>query len=473
MTPIIDGLKKYISEENIRMHMPGHKAKALKTIADLLPELDVTEVDGVDNLHNAKEIIAESQDYASKVFKARHTFYSVNGTTGGIYASIVSQTSPGDKVLIARDSHKAVYQSLILGNLECDYLYPKYDIENDILIDIDENQVEEKLKNDNDIKVVVVNYPSYYGVCSDIEAIAKIVHRHNRILIVDEAHGSHLVFHNSLPKSALEAGADIVIQSTHKTLPAFTQSSMVHVGTENVDVERLKLNMAIYQTTSPSYILLASIDYAVDYMDKYGYKQLNRVINKIDEITNYLKKLPDVTIYNGRDINIAPYDFDKTKFLFKIEGITGTRLEKILRRDYKIQMELSDHYYCLALITPLDEDEDLEKLKLAIENISKNDKYIREISESRVVDVRTIKPKTILPPHKAFYSDKISVQLKESVNKISGEFIIPYPPGIPILTPGEEVTEGIITYIERLRHDNIEILGLDNKMLEIKIIENI
>lgn len=471
MTPLIDGLKKYIKEENIRMHMPGHKAKALKTIVDLLPELDLTEVRGVDNLHKARGIIKESQDYAARVFKAKHSFYSVNGTTGGIYASVVSQTSPGDKVLIARDSHKAVYQSLILGNLECDYLYPKYDVDNAMLIDIDKEGLEEKLKNDKDIKLVVVNYPSYYGVASDIEGIRKVVHKYGRILLVDEAHGSHLAFHQDLPKSALEAGADIVIQSTHKTLPAFTQSSIVHVGTDRVDLEKLKLNMQIFQTTSPSYILLSSIDYAVDYMDKHGYKELNRIIKKIDEISDYLEKLPNVTIYNGRNIKMPPYDFDKTKFLFKIDGISGTRLEEILRDDYKIQVELSDHYYCLALLTALDQDGDLEELKFAIEDISKNDKYRRNLYDKKILDIRTIKPKIILPSHKAFYSDKISVQLKDSVNKICGEFIIPYPPGIPILTPGEEITEEIIDYIDQLRKDNIEILGLDKKNLELKIIK--
>lgn len=472
MTPLIDGLKKYIEENNIRMHMPGHKAKdELKEIANLIPQIDLTEVRGVDNLHNAKSIIEDSQKNASRVLGALHTLYSVNGTTAGIYAGINSQTSPGDKLLIARDSHKSVYQSLILGNLEVDYLYPKYDEDNNILIGIEPCQVDEKLMKDKSIKAVVINYPSYYGVCSDIEAIANIVHKHGRILIIDEAHGSHLAFHNHLPKSALSLGADIVIQSTHKTLPAFTQSSMVHVGSSRVDLEKLKLHMSIYQTTSPSYILMSSIDYAVDYMDRVGFSQLDRVIKKIDEMTIYLESLDNVKIYNGSNKGKELFDFDKTKFLFKIEGIVGTKLEEILRDDYKIQVELSDYYYCLALITALDSNEDLEKLKLSIEDIARRDKYIEKTSDRKILDIRTLSPKIILTPHKAFYSDKTSVQLKESVGKISGEFITPYPPGIPILTPGEEITEEIIEYIECVKLENIEILGLTNDEEEIKIIK--
>lgn len=457
-TPLIDGLKKYIEEGNIRLHMPGHKGRyELEELGKLIPYIDMTEVPGVDNLHNARGIIAKSQKNAARVFKAKQTLYSVNGTTAGIYAAITSQTRPGEKILIARDSHKAVYQSLVLGNLDCDYLYPKYDRENNILTGIDPEDIEEKLKQDDEIKAVVINYPSYYGICSDIENIVEIVHRYDRLIIVDEAHGSHLAFHPNLPKSALEAGADISIQSTHKTLPAFTQSSMVHIGTERVDREKLKLHMSIYQTTSPSYILMASLDYATDYMDRKGQENLDGLLKKINEITRYLEKLEEVEIYtkSGQEM---PYDFDITKFLFKIKNITGTRLESILREDYHIQVEMSDHYYCLALMTPLDELENLEKLKLAIEDISKNTKYKRK--EEYFTDIREIIAQKKITSYKAFYSDRSSVQLKKSIGEISAEFITPYPPGIPILVPGEIITEETTRYIERLISDGVEILGI-------------
>lgn len=465
-TPLIDGLKKYIRENNIRMHMPGHKAKEeLKCLGGLIPEIDVTEVKGVDNLQNPEGIIKKSEENASRVFKAKETLYSVNGTTAGLYAAITSQVSRGEKILISRDSHKAVYQAVILGSLNCDYIYPKYDENVNMLIGITPKQIKEKLEQDKDIKAVVINYPSYYGVCSDIEGIARVVHNSGKILIVDEAHGAHLSFHNELPKSALESGADIVIQSSHKTLPAFTQSSMVHVGTDRVDMEKLKLHMNIYQTTSPSYILMSSLDYAVNYMDKFGYKGLDRVLKKIREMTYYLKKLGNVKIYNGE--GQLPYDFDETKFLFSIDGLSGTRLESILREDYNIQVELSDNYYVLSLITALDEDEDLEKLKLAIEKISKREKYKNETQDEKFLDIRNIEPKIVKTLDKAFYSEKNSVQLDKSKGSISGEFIIPYPPGIPILAPGEEVSFEIIDYIKHLKENHIEILGLNKGKIKI------
>lgn len=468
-TPLINGLKKYIKEDNIRFHMPGHKGKdRLKALGELIPMIDVTEVSGVDNLHNAKGIIDESQKNAARAFKAKQTFYSVNGTTAGIYAAITSQTVPGDKILISRDSHKSVYQSLVLGNLDCEYIYPKYNESDHILTGVDPADIERKLKEDKEIKLVVVNYPSYYGICSDIEKIAEIVHKHNKILIVDEAHGSHLSFHLDLPKSALQAGADIVIQSTHKTLPAFTQSSMVHIGSDRVDIDRLKQHMLIYQTTSPSYILLASLDYATDYMEREGYKRLELLLKKIDEISEYLEKISGVKIYKktGDDL---PYSFDKTKFLFRIEDIRGTRLEEILRDDYKIQVEMSDHYYCLALLSPLDDLEDLEKLKQAIEDIAKSTKYKKKQTQD-FVDIRKIQAQKKITLYKAFYSDKISVQLKESIGEISADFIVPYPPGIPILAPGEMITKDIADYIKNLADENIEILGLIEDYKNIKII---
>ncbi|AFS77190.1 arginine decarboxylase SpeA [Gottschalkia acidurici 9a] len=430
----------------------------------LIPYIDVTEVEGTDNLHLPTAMIKSSQELAAKTFKAKKTFYSVNGTTGGIYAAITSQVKPGEKILIQRDCHRSVHNALVLGRIDHDYMYPVYDSKCNILTGINPDDIEKKLKEDSEIKAIVITYPSYYGVCSDIEKICKIAHRYNKLLIVDEAHGSHLGFSERLPKSSIEAGADIVIQSTHKTLPAFTQSSMVHVGTDRVDIEKLEKMMSIYQTTSPSYLLLSSIDYAVGYMDVYGREKLNVILDKIQEVTIYLERLQKVKIFNKNDIvHNNFHDFDNTKLLFNVEGITGKKLEEILRRDYHIQLEMSDYYYGLALTSILDENSDLEKLALAIEDISKKDEYTnKDLAIKEFNDIRNINPKIVMSLYEAFYNNKISVQLKESIGKISGDFIIPYPPGIPILAPGEIVTKEIVEYIEKLIENNVQILGLTN-----------
>ncbi len=468
--PLIDGLKQYINEKNVRLHMPGHKGRDMEELLKLIPEIDLTEVPGVDNLHNPQSIIKEAEQNAATVFGAKKTFFSVNGTTSGIYASILSQTAEGDKVIVQRDCHKSVYQALVFGKLNPEYIYPVYDADNNILLGLDLSDIEDKINNDKDITAVIVTYPSYYGVCSDLEEIASIVHSHGKILIVDEAHGSHLSFHKSLPSSALELGADIVIQSTHKTLPAFTQSSMVHVGTDRVDIEKLKTQMSIFQTTSPSYMLMASLDFATDFAERLGEERLDGILNKISEITDSLNKLENVKIYNSDAMTYKSQEFDPTKFLFRINGITGKRLEAILRSDYNIQLEMSDYYYGLALITMSDRLEDLERLKQAVEDIASSNKYINGYPES-IKDIRIINPKIIIPIYNAFYSDKISIQLSKAEGEVSGEFIIPYPPGVPILAPGEMVTKEIIEYINNIKKEHIDILSTDGQMETIKVIK--
>ena len=466
--PIIKGLMKYINDESIRFHMPGHKGKdTFMEWVKNIPQMDVTEIEGTDNLHNPKSIILKSQSMASKAFGSIRTYYSVNGTTGGIYASIFSVTKPGDKILIQRNCHSSVYNAIILGNLNVEYIIPKYDNTLNIVTSITPNDIEEKIKNDRDIKVVVITYPSYYGICCDIEEIAKIVHKYDRILIVDEAHGSHLCFNDNLPKSALEGGADISIQSTHKTLPAFTQSSMVHVGSDRVDLDRLRKALRLYQSTSPSYLLMSSIDFARWYMETDGKRKLDELVEYINDGVKYLNTLNGVRILsneiiNGKDI----FDFDVTKIMIRIDGLTGKELEKILREEYNIVLELGNEYYGLALTSVFDDTEDIKNLFEAIKDISK--KY----GTTNSIDSRDfnnyIIPKREVSLSKAYHEKKEKIKLKESLGRISGSFIIPYPPGIPLLCPGEIISSEIIEYINYLTENNIEVIGLeDNKTLDV------
>lgn len=470
-TPIINGLKKYALENNKRFHMPGHKGKELlKFLGEIIPEIDVTEVEGTDNLHDPSSIIYESQKLAAKVFGARETFYSVNGTTGGIHAAITATIKPKGKALIQRDCHRAVYNALILGRITPKYIYPRYSKENNIVTSVIPEAIERELSLDNEIEAVIITYPSYYGICSDIKRIAEIVHRHGKILIVDEAHGSHLRFNDRLPISALDAGADIVIQSTHKTLPAFTQSSMIHVGSHRVDVEKLRTMISMFQTTSPSYILMSSIDYAVAFMGKQGEDKLESLLDNIKKWTSYMKQIDRVNILDRDSKNNEIFDFDNTKILMRIEGLTGKFMENILRERYKVQIEMSDYYYGLALTSVLDEDKDLEKLAYSIADISKKQSYMNMTLNN--IDIRRIKPDIKISLNDAFYSEKTEVQLLKSSGKISADFIIPYPPGIPIVCPGEVISDEIISYIETLKKNNIPILGfLDYNKEKIKILK--
>lgn len=477
--PIVEGLQRYINDKNIRFHMPGHKGKdLLLEWKKLIPQIDVTELEGTDNLHDPKTIILESQRLAAKTFGAKKTFYSVNGTTGGILAAISAVTNPGDKVLIQRNCHRSVYNALILNNLRVEYIYPNYNNEKNIVTGVYPNEIEEKLKKNKDIKAVVITNPSYYGICSDIKQIVKIVHRYNKVIIVDEAHGSHLRFNRKLPISAIEAGADISVQSIHKTLPAFTQSSMIHVGTDTIDINKLAKMISIYQTTSPSYILMASLDMVRAYMQKYGENKLNQLIEYIEEGTTLLNTFEGINVFNSAQINKKDvFDFDITKLIINIKGISGEQLEYILRTRYKIRLEMFDHFYGLALCSVFDEKDDIDRLVYAVKDIVKNkdEKLIyRSITEGNSTqDIKYIKPQIKLPLYNAFYNKKKSIEISKSLGQISGGFIIPYPPGVPILCPGELITKEIIEYIQFLIHNRITLLGLideEKKELEVAII---
>lgn len=471
-TPLIEGLKKYLSENNTRFHMPGHKGKnSLLEWSKIIPEIDVTEVEGTDNLHNPQTIILESQELAAQTFGAKRTLFSVNGTTGGIYGAIAAVTQPGDRVLVQRNCHRSVYNALIFNKLNSEYIFPKFCTNNSITTGILPENVEEKLKKHSDIKAVIITNPSYYGICSNIKEIARIVHSYNKILIVDEAHGSHFPFSKNLPISAIEAGADISIQSTHKTLPAFTQASMIHVGSDRIDIDRLQELVSMYQTTSPSYLLMASLDLARAYMEKEGEERLNRLVSHIKRATAYLKELRGVRILDSEKINGSYfYDFDTTKILFNIEGLRGNTLDNILRKRYNIQLEMSDFYYGVALCTVLDDNEDIGRLAYAIEDISKSE-FRKSTCSTIDTNIMHIEPDIRMSLHSAFYKDKRLIELSESKGKVSGGFIIPYPPGIPILCPGEKITEEIIEYIKFLISNNIQLLGyLNNNKEQIAII---
>lgn len=456
-TPIFEGLKQYIKEDNISFHTPGHKGRHTTINWEkYIPTIDLTEVEGLDNLQDPSEIILRSQKLAAKTFKSKSTFYSVNGTTGGIYIGLSAITNPGDSVLIQRNCHKSVYNGIILNNLVPKYIYPNYNEKHNIITGIHPIDIENSLKENPDIKAVVITYPSYYGICSHIEKIVDIVHKYDKILLVDEAHGSHLVFSDTLPKSSLEVGADIVIQSTHKTLPSFTQTSMIHVGSDRVDIDKLKDMYNLYQTTSPSYIFMASLDIARAYMAEEGKERLNKHIQNIKKCISEIEEIDRVSIFTGDIEDSTIKDVDITKMLLSIEGIRGTELEKILREKYNIQLEMSDYYYALALTTLMNTEEDLNSLVSALKDISKWAPY----EEKRDFNFEEFKPIISRSIREGFFSKKQSCKLKDSIGRTSASFIIPYPPGIPIVVPGEIITEEIYEYINFLKENNVEIIGL-------------
>ena len=456
-TPVFDALKNLMEENSVSFHMPGHKGRnTLINWGEYIPYIDTTEVEGLDNLLEPRGIIQQSQENAAKVFGAKATYYAVNGSTGSIYIALATITKPGDKVLIQRNCHKAVYNALILNRLQPVYIYPNYNENHNVLTGLYPEDIDEALTENPDIKAVVMTYPNYYGVCSDVKSIAEIVHKHNKILMVDEAHGPHMTFSDRLPMSSLEAGADIVIHSTHKTLPSFTQTSMIHVGTDRVDLNKLRDRYQLYTTTSPSYLFTLSNEIATAYMDGEGREKLDNSITKVEEVIKRLEAIPRVEVFIGDKDDETIFDKDNTKILINIDGIRGSTVKKKLRTEYNIRLEMADFYYALILTSLMNNDEDFEKVIAAIEDLAKNAPY----EEINWVNVKMPVPKVIMRPSDAYYGKKEQIKLKDAIGRVSAAPIIPYPPGIPLIVPGEEITHEIYEHCLFLMDNGIEIVGL-------------
>lgn len=445
MNPIYDALQKYKAEEIYPFHMPGHKQGRGLNITDVM-QIDITEIDGVDNLYHAEGVILEAQKLTAKLFGAEETFFLVNGSSSGVIASILSVCQTDDLLLVARNCHKSVYSGMIFAGAIPIYAEPEIIEPYGLAGALSPQKIEKILSNKN-IKAVIITSPTYEGFTSDTKTIADIVHRHNAVLIVDEAHGAHFKFHNIFPKTALEQGADIVIQSLHKTLPSLTQTALLHIQGTKVDREILKQMLSMIQSSSPSYILMSSIDLCRTQISKQKFDIFADMLNKFRDSLKNTKVL--------RLLELPQSDISKIIIYCCTNDITGSDLDTLLRKEYKIQMEMCGLHHIVGIATIADSEEAFAKLSNAIYNIDKNLEYL----EPKIKSKEYIKPKVYISPRQAMYAVKTSVPIQQSIGKISGEFIIPYPPGIPIVAPGEFITEEIISIIYQYKKNGIPILG--------------
>lgn len=473
-TPLYDGILDYIKEGNVSFHMPGHKngigvAKIKERIdfKDNLLYIDQTEVPGLDNLHLPEGIIAEAQEFAARAFRSDYTYFLVNGTTCGVYSMILGVTNHGDKIILPRNSHRAVAGALIIGGLWPVYYEPDVDFEKGIAVSVSPEAIEELIIENPDAKAVLITNPTFYGTCSDIEKIADIVHKYNMVFLVDEAHGAHLPFNKKLPISAMDAGADIAAQSAHKTLSSLTQSSMLHVRRGRVDIEKIEFMLRLTQTTSPSYLLMASLDMARFQMEEHGEELLDNLLDMVHNFRERVNTIPDIHCFGSEIIGQHHiFDMDPTKITinFKNFGIPGTRIAEILRKDYKIQVELSDLYNILGMATIGDERENFDKLYDAIYDISIKLSNEREVRNIPLIMWKM--PYQALSPREAVYEPMEMVDFKKSDGRVSAEIIAPYPPGIPVILPGEIITNDIIDNILKVKEAGIKINGPRDQRLD-------
>ncbi len=449
-TPIYSSLQQYINKDIYPFHMPGHKQGRGLNMQNIF-KLDITEINEFDNLHNAEGIILESQKLTAKLFGAEETFFLINGSTSGIIASILASCNPNDKLLVARNCHRSVYSGMIFTGVTPIYISPEiikpYGINGGI-------KPEDIHKNMKDVKAVIITSPTYEGFCSDIKIIADIVHSYNAILIVDEAHGAHFKFNNSFPQTALEQGADIVIQSLHKTLPSLTQTALLHIQGNRVDRDKLKQMLSMVQSSSPSYILMSSIDLCKSQISSENFDNFVDRLNKFRKELEPTKSLKLLDKELENTYGIKQIDISKLVIYCCTNSLTGFELDKLLYEKYKLQIEMSQFNYIVALTSIADTD-GFEQLLYAINSLDENLDYSKPQFEFKT----NIEPIVSITPREAIFKSKISVPLHKSIEKISGEFVIPYPPGIPILAPGELITEEIVNLIIYYQKNNISILG--------------
>ena len=479
MNNIFDKLKVYSDSDYYAFHMPGHK-RNLDLMDGTSPyRIDITEIDGFDDLHHAEGILRDAQERAARVYHADETHFLVNGSTVGILSAILGTTEKGDSILVARNCHKSVYHAIYLNELDPVYLYPKFDTEQGLSTEIDAADVQKALEEHPKIRAVMIVSPTYDGVVSDIEKIAEIVHAKGCPLIVDEAHGAHFGFDPYFPKSANIYGADLVINSLHKTLPALTQTALLHVNGNMVNRRKVKQYLDMLQTSSPSYILMASIDACIGMLEEtletqsdarsdYKYKNIfSEYANRIEALRKDLKRLKYLKIIQTDNTD----RYDRSKFVISVKHapMSSHELYEILLHRYHLQMEMLAGTYVLAMTTVGDTQEGLERLRDALLEI---DKEI-DTKQGRPAAIETDLPLSGRQPalekvwtiaEAVNRRDKIQKRsFEDSIGCISVEYAYLYPPGSPLIVPGERITKEAVEILHWYQEHDFSIEGLQSE----------
>lgn len=485
-------LIKYSQSDYYPYHMPGHKRAAdgagMKSeCKDVQKEdplaharsIDITEIDGFDNLHHAEGILKKAQDKAAKAYRVKHSFYLVGGSTVGILTAVSALLPRKGHILIARNCHKSVYHAIYLRGLKVSYLQPEIEPEFGIPMPITPQAVKKALKEEPDIQAVLITSPTYEGLVADIKGIAKVVHAAGLPLIVDEAHGAHFTFSSALPKSSVRY-ADVVIHSTHKTTRALTQTALLHVCSDRVDVEEIQRYLDVYMTSSPSYVLMASIEEAIKEMTQFGRRMYEVLIRRVTAFKEWAARWKHFQV-----LEVPGVVQDPCKLLIKCRhsAWSGQKLYDILLQKYHLQMELCQGQHVLAIMTPYDNEIGFLRLITALEELDR----LIERDEQRAISIEKDFQKTqeqtvdftekmIRIPDKLpekyisleeAWQKGVLMPLKECEGLICSEFVYQYPPGVPIMVPGEIWGKEQIAYVESLYEMGYEVLGTqktDNKI---------
>lgn len=455
---ILNAVLEYSRSNPVRYHMPGHKGEdeILTQLWNSLLKIDVTEIPDMDNLYHPRGFLADAMNRCAKIFGSIKTLFLVNGSTAGIQAALEATVGDKKEVILSRDCHKAVYNKVIMSGYTPYYI--KVGFDRDVLtpaLPSADDVVE--VMDRTGCKTVIMTSPNYYGMVCDVGRIADEVHKRDGILIIDEAHGAHYTFSSALPDSAIRCGADIVIQSAHKTLPVINQGAYLHVCSRRVDPDQINMALSMIQTSSPSYIIMALLEYAAVHLHECGDILYNKLCEDIRLLQQRCDGDGDIHIKSGLCKNAV--DKDVTRILIDAHraGYTGFELEQRLRSQYNIAVEAADLYGCSLIATVSDPVRYINTLVEALKN------GVKTVRNKQPADIRELPlPEMILLPKEAIRREKQTVEIESGIGRIAGKAVIPYPPGIPLIVPGERITSEAVSYIRSVLNEGGFIEGLED-----------
>lgn len=459
--PLVEQIIKYADKKNISFCTPGHKAglgflctEEGRKLYDKFIEADITEVDGADNLHHPEGVIKEAQKLLSDFYGSEKSYFLVNGSTSGNLAMIFSCFNEGDKVIVERNCHRSIFNGILMRKLKPVYISNKIHDEYNAPLSIDEEQFSCILEDNKDAKGIIITYPNYYGVCMNLKFIIKCCKKYNMKVLVDSAHGAHFGVHEKLPESALKLGADMVVMSSHKTLPSLTQTAYLHVSNK-VDVERADFYVSAFLSTSPSYMFMCSMDYARFYLEEHGKKAYEELIERTEFYRNKINELSSFYVL-GKDTKQI-YDIDLTRYVINVKvGYSGHKLKKYLN-SAGIEAEMSDESNVVLIFSPFNGEEDFKRL---YEALRKCPLEILKDNTARLMKSKI--PAKSFEPYEVMERKKKLIELNNSEGFICAQSIVPYPPGIPVVMMGEVIDKDSLKVIEYYLQNNITVLGVEN-----------
>jgi arginine decarboxylase len=488
-TPYFDALRDYVRAGTVPFHTPGHKQgrgmhrRLRDFIGDRVLAIDLTQVRGLDDLNAPEGPIADAHELAAAAYGADYSYFLINGSTAGNQAMLMTALRPGDTVLLPRNSHKSATSALIMSATRPVYMQPEVD--DDLHIDhcVTPETVERALDEHPDARAVFITSPTYYGATADLPAIERIVHAHDKLLLVDEAWGPHLHFHPELPPSATSIGADACVTSTHKLIGGMSQASMLHTCGRRIDQGRLRSTLRLFQSTSPQLVLLASLDVARMQMATQGERLLGQTLALARDARRRLNRIPGISCLGPECVGrpgVAGYDETRLVITVKDLGYTGYEAEAILRLRYNVQVELADLFNVVALVTIGDRRDSIDRLVRAVQGLARDDRPVDLYAPSGILKRRLAQgtyslpkiPEQVVTPREAFLAAHVEVPFRKSAGKICAEVVTPYPPGIPILCPGERITQDIIDYVRLELKAGVHLQGpADTRLRTIRVLQ--